>query len=125
MPTPASLMTSNQSVDTLFSSQREGIHSQSLLLPRSTSNRSRLLSTNRTTRSGTHYALSQRLGHVHGSVGRFCPDPEVLTGLARHRSESVGPSPAAVPRSWRRSRCVGDASLAATYAEIGHSRSLT
>jgi hypothetical protein len=71
------------------------------------------------------YAASGRLGAFIEVLARFRPDPQVVAGLAGVRGDAGRTlPPGAVPASWLRSRRIGEASIAGTFADVGHSASL-
>lgn len=73
------------------------------------------------------YASSQRLGAFAETLARFRPDPAVLAAEIEgdpRDDDYPTAAPGMVPRGWCRSRELGSASLDASFADVGHGRSL-
>ena len=76
------------------------------------------------------YASMSKLGAFVEALGDFRADPAVVAGLdeivtddADDDAELVA-APGHVPVSWSRGRVIGEATVAARCAQVGHSRSL-
>ena len=73
------------------------------------------------------YASTQRLGAFLETLARFRPDPaiaaEQISGDPRDQEFGTGPA-GAVPARWLEGRVLGVARCDATFADVGHGRSL-
>ena len=73
------------------------------------------------------YASSQRLGPFLETLARFRPDPSIasaeIVGDPRDREFPTAP-PGRVPRTWLDERLLGTTRSKATFADVGHARSL-
>ena len=71
------------------------------------------------------YAASSLRGAFVEVLARFRPDPHVAAELARIDGRSgSGLPPGHLDRSWLERRCIGEATVRGSFAEIGHSESL-
>ena len=73
------------------------------------------------------YASTSRLGAFVEALGDFRADPELAAGLKEIVDEDVqdrAVPPGHLPVSWLRGRLVGQATVSARCAQVGHSRSL-
>lgn len=72
------------------------------------------------------YTSTSRFGAFVEALGDFRPDPELAAGLKGIASDDEEPAvpPGHLPVSWLRGRVVGEATVTARCAQVGHSRSL-
>jgi hypothetical protein len=71
------------------------------------------------------YAASSLRGAFVEVLARFRPDPHVVAELARIEGRQAGALPPGhLGRSWLEVRCIGEAAVRGSFAEIGHSESL-
>lgn len=72
------------------------------------------------------YASTSRFGAFVEALGDFRADPELVAGLKDIVTEDEEPTvpPGHLPVSWLRGRAVGEATVTARCAQVGHSRSL-
>lgn len=70
------------------------------------------------------YACSERRGAFVETLARFRPDPLIVAGRAEIIGEDDTIPPGSVPASWVENRAISDATVARTFADVGHSDSL-
>jgi hypothetical protein len=71
------------------------------------------------------YAATSLRGAFVEVLARFRPDPHVVAELARIEGRLAGALPPGhLDRSWLEVRCIGEATVRGSFAEIGHSESL-
>jgi len=71
------------------------------------------------------YAASERLGAFVEVLARFRPDPHVAAALREIEGDDAAPlPPGALHASWLENRLIGEATVAGSFADVGHSESL-
>jgi hypothetical protein len=71
------------------------------------------------------YAASDRLGAFIEVLARFRPDPHVVAALREIEGDDAPLlPPGSLHVSWLENRMIGEASVAGSFADVGHSESL-
>ena len=70
------------------------------------------------------YATSQRLGAFLEVLARFRPDPAIVAALSTIEGAAEALAPGQVPRSYLRTRMIGEATVTGRFADIDAAQSL-